>query len=288
MKHYRLFRSADREERPGGFTLIELLVVISIITLLLALILPALAKARVAALSSLSLNNVRQIGMGLAAYCGDHNETYPVHSSKKSETTAIGKPRTRWPDYLIYYVNNTDVFLSPNLDQRELNDFAKVFAHSGEFSRKATYGGYGYNFQYLGNARNGFQARNEADIKVPVDTVTIGDTAGSRDGSSSNLPGERAAAVYVIDPPLGSVELGSKGNGKGPEPYYEGGVNEPNGDPFTYIWRSFPAERNNGGANFVFADGHGQAMTLKDIDDKNHDGVKDNGYWTGQGNPYVR
>ena len=138
------------------------------------------------------------------------------------------------------------------------------------------------NCQVLANIRD------EADIKVPVDTVTIGDTAGSRDGSSSNLPGERAAAVYVIDPPLGSVELGSKGNGKGSEPYYEGGVNEPNGDPFTYIWRSFPAERNNGGANFVFADGHGQAMTLKDIDDKNHDGVKDNGYWTGQGNPYVR
>ncbi len=274
-----------------GFTLIELLVVISIIALLIALLLPALSRAKTAAMGSKSLSNLRQQGIAMNAYLVDQNGRYPVHSSSSSPGhSEYADPRTRWPDHIFPYINNTAVFLSPNLTEDELDRFSKVFAHTYYSNNPVTFGGYGYNYQYLGNSRPQpvFRALHEADVLAPSNTVMIGDTAGSRKGSASALPGTGGEAVYALDPPLGSVTLGSKGNGAGTGAYYAGGSDEPNGDAETYLYRSFPAERNGGHAAFVFADGHAAGMTMMEIDDFNDDGIKDNGYWNGRGNPDVR
>lgn len=57
-----------------AFSLVELLVVISLIGVLVAILLPSLAKARAAGRSAVCLSNAHQIGVAAAAYSADHRE----------------------------------------------------------------------------------------------------------------------------------------------------------------------------------------------------------------------
>lgn len=59
------------------FTLIELLVVIAIISILAALLFPALSKARSKSKVSQCMNNLKQIYYGISSYAGDYNSNYP-------------------------------------------------------------------------------------------------------------------------------------------------------------------------------------------------------------------
>jgi prepilin-type N-terminal cleavage/methylation domain-containing protein/prepilin-type processing-associated H-X9-DG protein len=69
-------RGRGRKGR-GGFTLVELLVVIGIISILIAMLLPALNKAREAAKSVSCLSNMRQVMQGLIMYAQDNHGALP-------------------------------------------------------------------------------------------------------------------------------------------------------------------------------------------------------------------
>ncbi|HAI10772.1 MAG TPA: hypothetical protein DCM28_03650 [Phycisphaerales bacterium] len=60
-----------------GFTLIELLVVISIVSLLISILLPALKSAREAGRAALCLSNLRQLSTATVVYTNDYNGTLP-------------------------------------------------------------------------------------------------------------------------------------------------------------------------------------------------------------------
>ena len=64
--------------RRGGFTLIELLVVIAVISILVALLLPALSYARESAKRVVCASNLRQIGLGLHMYISDWDIIPPL------------------------------------------------------------------------------------------------------------------------------------------------------------------------------------------------------------------
>lgn len=62
---------------PTAFTLVELLVVICIMSLLMALLSPALKAARDKARAIQCLAKLKQIGLGFQMYSNDNNETIP-------------------------------------------------------------------------------------------------------------------------------------------------------------------------------------------------------------------
>ena len=66
-----------RGSGSGGFTLVELLVVIGIIAVLIAVLLPALSKARKQALLTVCMSNQKQLVAALMMYCADNRGCFP-------------------------------------------------------------------------------------------------------------------------------------------------------------------------------------------------------------------
>ncbi len=100
-----MFASRDvaSTTKRRGFTLIELLVVISIISVLIALLLPALKQARAAARSTVCLTKHAQINLAHVMYSDDHNEylvpTYGFPSSSDN-----------WWKLLARYLNDSNEY----------------------------------------------------------------------------------------------------------------------------------------------------------------------------------
>jgi prepilin-type N-terminal cleavage/methylation domain-containing protein len=278
---------AGHRSTPRGFTLVELLVVIGIIALLISILLPSLARARDSATTLKNLSNLRQLGVGIQFYKNENRGWYPTGSTEIT-------PKLRWADVLLPYLKNREVYVSPFLTDDEKLRMLSPWADTVDPVTGATlpttqfFGGYGYNYQYLGNGRTlagtvrPFYA-NDKDVRAAVQTIAVADTNGTKNGGAAWT----SAGVYAVDPPLMSINLGSKGSRRTSATPGSGNYGYSGGNDEDATRRATPAERNsrNSKVAAVFCDGHAETLTLKQLDDSNNDGVKDNGYWTGRGNP---
>jgi prepilin-type N-terminal cleavage/methylation domain-containing protein len=97
--------------RRLAFTLVELLVVIAIIGVLLALLLPAVQKAREAANRAICQNNLHQIGIGLHSYHGDHCSFPPGYAWKRRmpDVPTQTDPGWSWAAFLLPYLEQDNL-----------------------------------------------------------------------------------------------------------------------------------------------------------------------------------
>jgi prepilin-type N-terminal cleavage/methylation domain-containing protein len=144
--------------KSRGFTLIELLVVIAIIALLMAILMPALNRAKKQARSAGCKMNLHSWGQVWAMYCQDNDGYFCM------ESTQDGWPRGNWIIALrSLYRTRAGILICP-MAKKRLTEGADYSNHGGAFKTYIMGGGgmgdrreegsYGANC-WLFNARPG-------------------------------------------------------------------------------------------------------------------------------------
>ncbi|MBI4024507.1 MAG: DUF1559 domain-containing protein [Verrucomicrobia bacterium] len=91
-----------------AFTLIELLVVIAIISLLAAMLMPALKNAKDSARAAKCQSNLHQIGLGMIMYANENDDGIPYSADWTSSGATWrnwgGSYRTTWKDLIVPYL----------------------------------------------------------------------------------------------------------------------------------------------------------------------------------------
>src|SRR5690242_13076118 len=93
-----------------GFSLIELIIVLGIITLLLAILLPAIARSREQASRTSCANNLREWGVALRSYAAVNDNAFPYNGGAIPPGIPVGGKGVSqnstvvqqfWKDYLV-------------------------------------------------------------------------------------------------------------------------------------------------------------------------------------------
>lgn len=125
------FKSCDKDgqNRGGGFTLVELLVVIGIIAILVAILLPALNKARRQAFTVQCSSNMRQIALALLNYINDNRGTFPPC------LVPVDTAATPYPDGFFWAAElvNQHYISAPNIYPSGAASTTKVIAQTSVF-----------------------------------------------------------------------------------------------------------------------------------------------------------
>lgn len=218
-----------RPRAARGFTLIEVLVVVAIIALLVAILLPSLAKARHQSRQTACSANTRQMAIALTMYTGDH-KFYPGHHKGAD---------VLWPVRLMPYLGRQNhVFWCPSAPEDTYWDGKDRIVPSISSARPDEFGTFSYGYNDWG----------------------AGQLTLYRGLPNLGLGG------HIGDPVHGEVKVDKV---KRPSEMIAIGDNESDGnwdtalDPFD-VGES-PGDRHFKGANIAFCDGHAQWYLKKQL-----------------------
>ena len=125
---------AATQHAAPGFTLIELLTVIAIISVLAAMLLPALSKAKQKGQQAACLSNLRQITIAEMLYRGDNNGYFVPNNGDVRGPKATAKGLQTWANGFMtlgghwmaknsgpsnYDNINTELFMNPNYSENQ-------------------------------------------------------------------------------------------------------------------------------------------------------------------------
>lgn len=247
-----------------GFTLIELLVVISIISLLVAILLPSLNRARELARSTVCLANCRRLSVSLLLYAENNEETFPPDRVRAATDFVRVGPYKRYQPRWIWFLNEGMGYVINPFNYSSEQDFNAALEMDNDYficpslrdsahARSIRNGAYGMNFQYLSNSRPEGPNKQSANFPNRLSSITgTGSAIAFGDSRGGGEPGTYRLHAYLMDPPKMAVSR----NAKSFSPK-EGSIK-----PLKYS----PAEgRHLGKANVSFLDGHASHLSYEQL-----------------------
>lgn len=227
-----------------SFTLIELLVVVAIISILAALLLPALGRTKLTAKRVACMSNMRQVGMALQMLAND-NDGWINGINAPKDSSGGSMLASNWTElvsrYLSGVTNSAGVSVLLELNGTGCPGRRTYHYESGPGWVDNTTP-FGANTMFVGHYPSTMHSLNEvvhsSRIYLLSDCYTIHPDPGSNLGSQSTA---------TID--------GAWGSGLNHHPYHPASANGKFGG-----WYGGGIYTVGNGLNFVFVDGHGEFL----------------------------
>lgn len=260
--HQHVWHSAVRR----GFTLIELLVVVAIIALLMAILMPSLAKAREQAKGTKCLAQLRSYGTAQLTYSQEYNlwavplldAPYDNPYPKSYWAANLGFRASMGVTTTAQYGSNfwARQYLCPNAEyaMKGINAYYGTLYNANAFNRglfdvTLSYGYNGLGMRFYYNHPTAKDWKNNLFLQGIKMTSVVSATDSMMFGDSLDMS-------LSASPTGGEIWIGTPTyiNNDWADIRYYGGTGQQN-------QQTFPAYRHNQGMNAIMWDGHGEWLT---------------------------